>query len=200
MQPFLHQAQESGYVIFPPHPVLNPLPEFAEALNTFVQNIRYKDLKNSAKQKQAEVNSAILKHLGDRVKRVELYGSTRSGIVTPSSDIDLVVMTHKTYQDVSRSSEECKLQRWRAKQIDKMQYELMKQQIKMNYLQKTGTLRSSRHSEDLADKKDFTISKENPDYQHFLIDLNSCLNNWKENWKKLGLDIDISINSINRIK
>lgn len=53
---------------------------------------------------------------------------------------------------------------------------------------------------DLADKKDFTISKENPDYQHFLIDLNSCLNNWKENWKKIGLDIDISINSINRIQ
>lgn len=51
----------------------------------------------------------------------------------------------------------------------------------------------------LAMKKDCDFSSDNPDYQHFLIDLNSSLKKWRENWKKLGLDIDIAINSIHRV-
>lgn len=51
----------------------------------------------------------------------------------------------------------------------------------------------------LANEKDFQISEENHNYQHFRIELNNVLHRWKENWKTKGLDVDIAINSIKRI-
>ena len=51
----------------------------------------------------------------------------------------------------------------------------------------------------LVNNTSINISEENYEYRHLLIELDKYLNEWKENWKNKGLDIDITINSIKRI-